>query len=473
MMMYYYQHPKFQHDKLVDEFPKFLMKSRPVNYMYYLRDRQNKDQTPSQNSVSNPEQPSTGQEVIYPMSSSEQLENQSINTESDNTSETEELHIEIIEETTDSAITEATASNTGISESSTQNTSQIHTESDTENIADNTAYLSESVNNIQNKMATGINLKKFSGSENVHVWLSNLDSWQKFHKVTDNEALLAIGCSLEGQAETWLQTLTTQQRTNLKDFKDCLKSRFAPQETNFSLLSIKQQHGESTDTYLSRAEKTALGHDLPEIYKVQFVIQGLEKQIKEKVLSKEPKTFQQLRHAVSLANAQIECRTENDNSLNLIALAAQLKESLKEEINALVPNIPQTQKKSGWKNKKQTFGQFQANPQFQPPVNFVPSVPNNAWTNPTYAVPPQNFQQQPPMQQMQTAPMRQNGQGMGGGCKGCGKSCYPRFNCPAYNVQCFNCGKMRHFASVCQSPKTRPHFSGTTHPQNPTNNQTC
>ncbi|XP_062615505.1 uncharacterized protein LOC134277195 [Saccostrea cucullata] len=449
------------------------MKSRPVNDMYYLRDRQTKDQTPSENSVSNPEPPSTGQETNYPMSSAEQLVNQSINTESNKTSD-----IETIEETTDSAATEATASNTGLSESSTQNTSHVHTESDTENITDNTTNLSESVNNIQNKMATGINLKlkKFSGSENVHVWLSNLDSWQKFHKVTDNEALLAIGCSLEGQAETWLQTLTTQQRTNLKDFKDCLKSRFAPQETNFSLLSIKQQHGESTDTYLSRAEKTALGHDLPEIYKVKFVFQGLEKQIKEKVLSKEPKTFQQLRYAVSLANAQIECRTENDNSLNLIALAAQLKESLKEEINALVPNIPQTQKKSGWKNKKQTFGQFQqvqANPQFQPTVNFVPSVPNDAWTNPTYAVPPQNFHQHPPMQQMQTAPMRQNGQRMGRGCKGCGKSCYPRFNCPAYNVQCFNCGKMRHFASVCQSPKTRPHFSGTTHPQNPTNNQTC
>uniref|UniRef100_A0A8W8MM89 C1q domain-containing protein n=1 Tax=Magallana gigas TaxID=29159 RepID=A0A8W8MM89_MAGGI len=161
-------------------------------------------------------------------------------------------------------------------------------------------------------------------------------SWQKFHNVTDGAALLAIGCSFEGQAETWLQTLSPRQRNNLTEFKECLKNRFAPQETKFTLLSIRQQAGETADMYLSRAEKTALGHDLPEIYKVQFAIQGLENQVKAKVISKEPKTFQELRHAVSLAKAQLECNTTEDmNNLTLVALAAQLKDSLKAEISAL------------------------------------------------------------------------------------------------------------------------------------------
>lgn len=54
---------------------------------------------------------------------------------------------------------------------------------------------------------------------------------------------------------------------------------------------MRQQQGESTDTYFSMAEKTALRHDLSELYKVKFTMHGLDKHIKEKVLSKEAKHF--------------------------------------------------------------------------------------------------------------------------------------------------------------------------------------
>lgn len=51
-------------------------------------------------------------------------------------------------------------------------------------------------NNI--KMATGVKLKKFDGNENVFIWLSNFENWQKFHNESDAQALLAIGCNFEG-----------------------------------------------------------------------------------------------------------------------------------------------------------------------------------------------------------------------------------------------------------------------------------
>uniref|UniRef100_K1QRE9 Uncharacterized protein n=1 Tax=Magallana gigas TaxID=29159 RepID=K1QRE9_MAGGI len=90
------------------------------------------------------------------------------------------------------------------------------------------------------------------------------------------------------------------------------------------------------------AEKTALGNDFPKIYKVQFAIQGLENQEKAKVISKEPKIFQELHHAVFLAKALLKCNTTEDmNNLTLIALAAQLKDSLKAEMSALtLSNLP-------------------------------------------------------------------------------------------------------------------------------------
>lgn len=212
--------------------------------------------------------------------------------------------------------------------------------------------------------------------------------------MTDGAALLAIGCSLEGQAETWLQTLSPRQRNNLTEFKECLKNRFAPQETNFTLLSIRQQAGETADMYLSRAEKTALGHDLPEIYKVQFAIQGLENQVKAKVISKEPKTFQELRHAVFLAKAQLECNTTEDmNNLTLVALAAQLKDFLKAEISALTQS--NCQSKNGQPEPRNKSPN--PHPQWQqftppPPGYSVPVCQTN------FAVPPTSYQQQPPVQ---------------------------------------------------------------------------
>nr|XP_034315860.1 nuclear transcription factor Y subunit beta-like [Crassostrea gigas] len=129
-------------------------------------------------------------------------------------------------------------------------------------------------NNQQNqpniiKMATGVKLKKFDGSENVFIWLSNFENWQKFHNESDAQALLAIGCNFEGQAATWFHSFTDQQKSSMPQFKQCLKDRFAPNEATFSLIGIKQDISENTDAYLARAEKIALGHNLPELYKTQ------------------------------------------------------------------------------------------------------------------------------------------------------------------------------------------------------------
>ena len=134
-------------------------------------------------------------------------------------------------------------------------------------------------------MASGISLKKFDGSENVHVWLRMFEHWQKFHNINDVDALQEVGCNFEGQAATWLQTLTSAQTENLQIFTECLRNRFSATETN-TLLGLRQAPGESNSEYLSRAEKTSLGHELSKNYKVQIAINGLHTQIKKYVTSK-------------------------------------------------------------------------------------------------------------------------------------------------------------------------------------------
>ncbi|CAG2216293.1 unnamed protein product [Mytilus edulis] len=52
-------------------------------------------------------------------------------------------------------------------------------------------------------------------------------------------------------------------------------------------------------------------------------------------------------------------------------------------------------------------------------------------------------------------------------CRGCGKSCSTRRQCPAYNVRCFNCDNIGHYKEVCeqndrkkQQYQNNRHFSG-------------
>ena len=61
-------------------------------------------------------------------------------------------------------------------------------------------------------MSSGVKLKKFDGTDNVYIWLANFEDWQKFHNETDAQALLAIGCNLDGQAATWNHTLSNTEK---------------------------------------------------------------------------------------------------------------------------------------------------------------------------------------------------------------------------------------------------------------------
>ena len=47
-------------------------------------------------------------------------------------------------------------------------------------------------------MATGVYVRKFDGTENALVWLSNLECWTSYHNLSDDHVLHAIGCNLEG-----------------------------------------------------------------------------------------------------------------------------------------------------------------------------------------------------------------------------------------------------------------------------------
>nr|XP_034305039.1 uncharacterized protein LOC117682149 [Crassostrea gigas] len=279
-------------------------------------------------------------------------------------------------------------------------------------------------------MATGVKLKKFDGSENVFIWLSNFENWQKFHNESDAQALLAIGCNFEGQAATWFHSLTDQQKSNMQQFEQCLKDRFAPNEATFSLMGIKQDISENTDAYLARAEKIALRHNLPELYKVQFIVNGLHNNIKSRIIAKQPKTFQTLREAIVIAKAELECTEKTGNPLSevtLKAFAAQIKDSLREELCSLsATNSDPGNRQS--KNRRQQPWQQPAQQPWQRPQQqqWQQLVPQSwqrhqqqQWQQYPHQ-PPQQQWQQTPQQQWQQTPTAAHGNQRGRSCPGCG-----------------------------------------------------
>lgn len=75
---------------------------------------------------------------------------------------------------------------------------------------------------------------------------------------------------------------------------------------------------------------------------MQFAINGLHTQIKRCVLSKQPLTFQQLRHVVDIERQELECDFKQE--LDIQAQPLQTKETFRNEISALsIQNPPKTQ----------------------------------------------------------------------------------------------------------------------------------
>lgn len=157
------------------------------------------------------------------------------------------------------------------------------------------------------------------------------------------------------------------------------------------------------------------------------------------------------------------------NRTDIQSLTSQIRETLKSEISALSATQErpfQNQKRKHHNARHESFSQTpQAQaPWYQPSQSF--SHPGQSFNQPgqsfsqsgqpfQWMVPPSPWPQQQWFQPM-NQPMNRRGRKT---CNGCGKFCFSRSACPAFNVKCSNCGNWRHFASVCRTNPTPPHAS--------------
>lgn len=116
----------------------------------------------------------------------------------------------------------------------------------------------------------------------------------------------------------------------MQQFKQCLRDRFAPNEATFFTNGNQTRHFRKHRCLLRKSRE-----NLPELYEVQFIINGLHSNIKSRIIAKQPKTFQTLREAIVIAKAELECTETTGNPLSevtLKAFAAQIKDFLREEL---------------------------------------------------------------------------------------------------------------------------------------------
>lgn len=274
-------------------------------------------------------------------------------------------------------------------------------------------------------MATGFSLPKFNGSESPVIWLSKLDAWQTFHNYADQKILAMLPCALEGSASTWFQTLQPPCNS-LTTFKKQLTDRFQPILYGMPLMGIRQDPSETMDQYLERAERISMIHDMAELYKVQAIASGLLPPWRGKVLSREPKSFPELRNTVSKVQVELSDLPQNlnhssDHSLaNLCTtLATQMTEltkSIKADISALrVNSEPDHSSQQRWTNQHGGRPRYHNNRR------------DMSQRSRQYEREPREYES----------------------CKGCGKSCPIREKCPAFNTKCTYCFKWHHYESVC------------------------
>ena len=272
-----------------------------------------------------------------------------------------------------------------------------------------------------NRMSMLMSVKNFTGSESEspEIWLSDIKSWQKFHDVNEELMDTVLNHALHGTARYWFENLKPEEKAPFNAFEIAFKLRFCAEPSTLKMSSMKQDVNENTTTYLARAEKEAMRHKtMTEKIKVDMIVNGLHNRTKAKVIGKEPKTFQELRKAVDLSNAELACL--ETSSVNSMAT------NYEDVITKTVETVMKTMSINPQSEHLMAVQQQQEH-HHQPP-------------------PTQHYQPQ----QQHFYPQRNYHHQQSRTCQACGEYCNNPPTCPMLNQTCTYCRRPRHIFKACR-----------------------
>ena len=292
-------------------------------------------------------------------------------------------------------------------------------------------------------------LKPFDGSGSISgtIWLSNFESWKGFNNINDDRALHALKGAMEGSAATWHFNMPNENTDTVEKFKTEFLKRFEANNAS-KLFALKQEQNENASLYVNRVEKLSVGSEFPEYAVVELAIKGLNAKLKVFVLGHQPKTWSALRHALDIANQQMDCEAQTNQAHQINLLQSQEKQPAPQQppfqhhYADNQQNYQQPMYHQSYQQPNHNYGY-----QHQPMNRRQPF--NNQRRQSNYNPRQSNYN---PRQQQRRYPEYP-------GCQGCGKSCQNRFECPANNMSCAYCFKPHHIVEACRELKSRGHPS--------------
>lgn len=402
--------------------------------------------------------------------------------------------------TTTTARSPTTAVNTlSVNSSSTTTTaaSSITTTANTSSVNSSTTTASSSTTTASIPTATitsdsspttimqrdnGVQLAKFtgkSGKVSATQWWTLFIQWCSLHSFTEQQILGRIVFHLADMAQQWYLSLPETSRSTLQSLKSAFFSRFGKQSSfNLDVLDIKQQIDETCEEYITRIQQMACDDEIPSLMLISLIAKGFQPDISEKVLDKDPQTFEDLFKFAKRAESTVKIRKNDSLIASIEGMEDRLMTKLSKQLETTVMALDRRDQyapaevhdrytSSNQQNNSHTnvhtrnHGRprghdFRSQRHFKSESRDRPQFSNNAsqygprnqgnrFPRPT--PPSRQHGYRPAQNQRHPSPSK---------CPNCFMDNCDQINCIAFGKHCFYCHGVNHFQIACFSNPASP-----------------
>lgn len=303
--------------------------------------------------------------------------------------------------------------------------------------------------------------------------------WCSLHAFTEQQILGRIVFHLTDMAQQWYLSLPESSRSTLQQLKSSFLARFGKQNSfHLDVLDIKQMPDETCEEYISRIQQLACDDNIPSLMLINLIAKGFKTDIAEKVLDKDPETFEDLFKFAKRAESTIKLRNNNPLIASIEGMEDRLMDKLSKQLESTVmalsnqqnsPSPARFEEKSQGRDHRDRYQGYRAN-NFQPRNNFHG---NRQYQNsgPQYRERPRpahgthgNRLTQPAHQSRDTSRQHSNRPSQfqnppgPSKCSNCFMDTCDKVHCIALGKQCYYCNGYNHFQIACVSNPNSPFY---------------
>lgn len=235
---------------------------------------------------------------------------------------------------------------------------------------------------------------------------------------------------------------------------------------------------ETCEEYISRIQQLACDDNIPSLMLINLIAKGFKTDIAEKVLDKDPETFEDLFKFAKRAESTIKLRNNNPLIASIEGMEDRLMDKLSKQLESTVmaltnqqnsPSPARFEEKSQGRDHRDRYQGYRAN-NFQPRNNFHG---NRQYQNsgPQYRERPRpahgthgNRFPRPAHQSRDTSSQHSNRPSQfqhppgPSKCSNCFMDTCDKVHCIALGKQCYYCNGYNHFQIACVSNPNSPFY---------------